>query len=94
MAGRILLQTNNLDKASNYFAHSFNIDTSQYSIGFIANGINDLRKNNPQQALNDFNNAAQDENYRQVSYKLMGDIYTQMGNQTEALKLYQAAGLK
>lgn len=94
MAGRILLQTNNLDKASNYFAHSFNIDTSQYSIGFIANGINDLRKNNPQQALNDFNNAAQDENYRQVSYKLMGDIYTQMGNQTEALKLYQAAGLR
>lgn len=44
-----------------------------------------------QDALNSFNTAAQNPQLAPASYKAMGDIYLQQGNEEQAAKLYQLA---
>jgi tetratricopeptide (TPR) repeat protein len=65
----------------------------QYAQGYFYLGLAYQGAGNFQQALTMLNTASQDESLRLNCYKTMGDIYIQMGNPTEASKLYQAAGL-
>jgi tetratricopeptide (TPR) repeat protein len=93
MYGMIRLQKNDFATAQKIFTEMIQANP-QYPKGYYFLGMAQLGSGNAQQALNNFNTASQDESIRQNCYKLMGDCYMKLGNQQEAMKLYQAAGLQ
>jgi tetratricopeptide (TPR) repeat protein len=93
MYGMVCLQKNDFATAQTLFNQLIQANP-QYPKGYFYLGLAQLGSGNPQQALNNFNTASQDESIRQACYKYMGDCYMKMGNQTEAMKLYQAAGVQ
>lgn len=90
--GILAIQKNDFATAASIFA-SLIQQNPQYAQGYFYLGIAQQGLGNFQQALQNLNTASQDESLRRSCYKAMGDVYTQMGNTTEAAKLYQAAGM-
>lgn len=92
MYGMLKLQQGDFGTAQQIFAQMVNANP-QYPAAYFYLGMAQLGASNAQQALNNFNTASQDPSLRQNCYKYMGDCYIKLGNQAEAMKLYQAAGM-
>ncbi|MBL7766393.1 MAG: tetratricopeptide repeat protein [Chitinophagaceae bacterium] len=92
MYGMVKLQSGDFATAQNIFTQIVG-QNPDYPRGYFYLAIAQMNLNNLQQALNNFNTASRDKEIQQACYKYMGDVYMKMGNQQEAMKLYQAAGV-
>lgn len=89
--GMVRLQKGDFSTAQRLFTELIQ-QNPQYAKGYYFLALAQLGSGQAQQALTNFNTASQDESIRQACYKYMGDCYMKLGNQQEAMKLYQAAG--
>lgn len=92
MKGILSLQKNDYATAQLLFTQVLN-ENPQYAKGYFYVGIAQMGMGNLDQALNNFNTGSQDPSIRTACYQYMGDIFRKKGNDKEAARMYQLAGM-